>query len=213
MGGYGSSRWGWQQTRADTDGLLWLDVRTLARWGFFSVRPGQIACGPVSWSRRGEITDWITVRYDGNDPDAVSLDYSTRPWGELAWQSVHERIALTRTACHYGGSRPWFLCPGCGSRRAVLYSVGGTFRCRACHDLAYSCTRESSTDRAFRRSQEARKKLLTGPGSVWHQPRRPKGMHWKTYWRICREFERAELAMATDLLRLTAPLERLGECR
>ena len=87
------------------------------------------------------------------------------------------RVWLDRTGCHFGGERVWFLRPGCWSRRAVLYGVAGRFRCRACHGIAYSSTRESFTDRAYRRSQGARKKLGPGVGPLWLAPRKPKGMY------------------------------------
>ncbi len=41
MGGYGSTRWGWQRTRDTTDPYLWLDVRLLARWGALAPAPGR----------------------------------------------------------------------------------------------------------------------------------------------------------------------------
>ncbi len=39
------------------------------------------------------------------------------------------------------GYRPYFLCPGCGTRRNRLYLRHRLFRCRACFHLAYESTR------------------------------------------------------------------------
>src|SRR5688572_22473674 len=109
MGGYGSSRWGWERTRLDTDGLLSLDVRYLARHGFLGAGLGHILAGFVTWSQRGRETGRIGIVYRGDDPDGMILDYQTRRPDE-EWQPVRDRVALKRTTCHYGGSRLWFLC-------------------------------------------------------------------------------------------------------
>ena len=42
-----------------------------------------------------------------------------------AGQPVDEAIAVVPAAMHFGGSREFFLCPGCGRRFAILYSVHG----------------------------------------------------------------------------------------
>ncbi len=51
------------------------------------------------------------------------------PWIRLAW-----------TPCNYGGSRPWFLCPGegCGRRVAILYGPTLPLLCRLCRGLRYA---------------------------------------------------------------------------
>ena len=49
MGGYGSGRWGWHRAKTDTDGLLRLDVRWLARQGL--IAPGVVGALAVAWSR------------------------------------------------------------------------------------------------------------------------------------------------------------------
>ncbi|HEV2127767.1 MAG TPA: hypothetical protein VGR22_04020, partial [Thermomicrobiales bacterium] len=79
----------------------------------------------------------------------------------------------------------WFRCPGCLSRRAVLFSVGGVFRCRACHDQAYTSTREDETERANRRIVALQRKLKAALGChLFHVPAKPKGMHWRTFERL-----------------------------
>jgi hypothetical protein len=201
MGGYGSTRWGWQRTRIDTDGLLFLDVRYLARNCY--LQPGAYS---IVWTRRGQTSGNIVVRMTADDLETLMLDYQTRRSGE-EWKPVHERVALTRTACHYGGSRPWFLCPGCGSQRAVLYSVGGRFRCRTCHELAYSSTRETPADRKIRRGAAIQQKLGgRGSGGVWPSSPKPKGMHWRTCARLLAEFQHYEFRAH---LELTAAFDQL----
>lgn len=183
MGGYGSGRWQFERTRQDTDPLLSLDVRWLARIG--ALRPGALAF--PQWTSRGEQAGTITTRA-GHDGDALTLRYRIQRPGE-DWVPVEETVSLDFTACHFGGERPWFLCPSCGSRRAVLFSVGGRFRCRQCFDLAYSSTRENAQDRSFRRVRALQKRLGGGGYGVpvWDIPSRPACMHATTYRRVVRE--------------------------
>lgn len=149
MGGYGSNRWSWAYTRLETDGLLCLDVRWLQRQGYISAPLGRVRTTVVSWASPEQVVGAIMVRVYGDGTDAVLLDYCLEG-GDGCCVPVREWVRLDRTPCHYGGERVWFLCPGCGTRRAILYCVAGRFHCRACHDLAYSSTRESPIDRRVR---------------------------------------------------------------
>ncbi len=214
MGGLGSGRWGWERTRETTEGLLWLDVRCLARRGLFTVKPGQLATDAVEWSRGGKPSGNITVVYTGNDPDAVILDYRVRTGASEPWVPIQERIGLERTPCRYGGSRPWFCCPRCRQRRAVLYSVGGRFRCRGCHDLAYESTREDVGERARRRADKLRRKLGDTEHGLWRRvPPKPPRMRWAMYQRLVEEILEAErealAAWTAEAEKLLARVERM----
>jgi len=198
MGTMFSTRWGAEPVRQDTDGLLKLDVRWLSRAG--ALKPGTVA--RPSWTRRGAPSGTITtiMQRDGT----LILDYRIQRPGE-DWQPVRERVDLDTTPCHYGGERVWFRCPGCESRRAVLFSVGGRFRCRQCHRLAYTSTREDATDRAIRRCAELRAKLGGEPGQpIWEIPPKPSGMTWRRYGRIVTQLEAAiDRALGAMSARLT----------
>lgn len=185
MGGYFSTRWNWELTRPDTDPLLKLDVRWLKRVG--ALRPGAVAY--PSWTTsRGEPSGTI-VTIMNRDRNRLTLDYSTRRDGETDWTPCTAHVWLDTTPCHYGGERVWFRCPGCQDRRAVLFMAGGVFACRACHDLAYSSTREDARERSIRRCQAIQKRLGGGGYGVpvWDIPGKPAGMHWDTYERLVRE--------------------------
>ena len=152
MGGFGSTRWGWRLTRATTDGLLAVDVRVLARGGLLSAGPGFVATGDVTWTCPGTDAGEVSVEYRGDEAGAAVLAYRTRlPGGD--WRPVRERVGLDRTGCHFGGNRTWFRCPGCDSRVAMLFGVGGLFRCRHCHNLAFASTREAGRRREFRKAE------------------------------------------------------------
>src|SRR5665811_2519080 len=145
MGGYCSTRWNFERTRQHTDPLLSLDVRWLKRVG--ALQPGAVAF--PSWTFRGEPSGHIVTRMH-RDGDRLTLDYKIRAPGETSWTPHKESVWLDTTPCHFGGDRVWFTCPGCHGRRAVLFSVGGLFRCRSCHDLAYTSTREDAMARSYR---------------------------------------------------------------
>jgi hypothetical protein len=209
MGGYFSTRWGSERTRQDTDPLLKLDVRWLHRIG--ALRPGAVAT--PSWTRARDGAPSGTITTIMRDDAILILDYRTRRAGE-DWQPVRERVALDRTPCHYGGERVWFRCPECHSRRAVLFSVDGRFRCRACHDLAYTSTREDPHERALRRCAELRSKIGGGFGQpVWTIPPKPDGMTYRRYCKIVAQLQ-VEIARASGLLddrlsRMTSEIDQL----
>jgi hypothetical protein len=210
MGGYFSTRWGAEHVRQDTDPLLKLDVRWLHRIG--ALRPGAIATPAWTRARDGAPSGSIVTIRDRDRP-VLTFDYRTRRPGE-GWQPVRETVWLDTTACNYGGDRPWFLCPGCQSRRAVLFSVGVRFRCRVCHDLAYTSTREDPTERAIRRCAELRSRIGGGFGQpVWTIPPKPDSMTWRRYSRIVDqllvEINRASGLLDDRLSRMTSEIDRL----
>jgi len=178
MGGYFSTRWDSEHTRRDTAGLLKLDIRILRHQG--ALRPG--AWSTQTWSRRGEPVGTISTMM-ALAGDVLTLSYSISGH-DRDREDVRETVWLDTTPCHFGGERSWFLCPSCQSRRDVLFSVNGRFRCRACHDLAYTSTREDAMDRATRRIWRIQEKLGYFAGDPWHIPPRPAGMGRRTYWRL-----------------------------
>lgn len=86
-------------------------------------------------------------------------------------------VSIKRTGCNYGGSRPWFLCPLCGDRRAVLYgdvSQGSVFGCRRCMCLRYA----SEAEDTFARLERKRRKLEAKLG---YGGEKPKWMRLSTF--------------------------------
>jgi len=211
VGGYFSTRWARERTRQDTDPRLSLDIRWLRRIG--ALAPGALAF--PSWTCRGEPSGSIVTMMNAAG-DTLTLAYTVTDRVTGAKESIRDPIALESTPCHYGGERVWFCCPGCGSRRAVLFSVGGRFRCRACHDLAYTSTREDAFERKTRKCARIRKKLgeTSSYGVPWETlPPKPPRMHRRTYWRLLRELRQTTAAgnelFLKDLERLAARVDRL----
>ncbi len=182
MGGYSSTRWGRVITRQETDPLPRLDVRWLRTVG--ALQPHAVT-QPL-WTARGVTTATLEIVMSA-DGYTLTLAYQTRGLGG-AWTKVEEAVALEATPCTYGGERMWFQCPGCGSRRAVLFALWGAFRCRICHDLAYSSAREDPYERSLRRCAELRRRISGAFGQPsWEIPPKPDGMTYRAYRKVvCR---------------------------
>lgn len=177
MGGYGSGRRGGRETTAE---YRRLDVRELHRAGVLT--PGWR--GGWCWYRRGEKRAEISIEVHEL---AMVLRYSATSGGER--KSYDYAVGLVRTKCTFGGARPWFLCPCCGRRVAILYG-GAMFACRRCRKLAYESQRESAGDRAIRRADAIRDRLGWQAGILNPDGWKPRGMHWRTFWRLKAEHDR-----------------------
>jgi hypothetical protein len=73
-------------------------------------------------------------------------------------------------------------------RLAVMYLGGKYFACRHCYRLAYRSQRETDDDRASRKADKIRDKLKWDRGILNTMGGKPKGMHWKTYYRTWRKY-------------------------
>jgi hypothetical protein len=126
--------------------------------------------------------------------ELVVLTYKAR-WPGQESQDIDERIGLSFSSCHYGGKRPWFVCPmaECGRAVAVLYLCGLRFLCRHCHSLAYASQREGRAERALRRSQKIRTRLGGSAFVMDPFPEKPRRMRWATYGRLIEQANEAEL--------------------
>jgi hypothetical protein len=134
--------------RTTCESCAWIDVR---RWHHEGrLRAGQ--CFSWSWTRSGEPAGSITVRAEC---DAVVLIYRSQRWGSSDWKSIQQRVPISLTACHFGGQRPWFVCPVycngryCGRRAAILYGAGELFACRRCYDLSYASQQQTALHRSL----------------------------------------------------------------
>lgn len=144
---------------------------------------------PKRWVERYPHVDIRELRRQGQlqgvtpDPGGsleISWTVGEQTVGE---QKVRQSIALAWTACHYGGHRPWLVCPGCGRRVVVVYRAGPDFRCRRCYGLGYQSQGEGEQDHWFSKAHRIRERLGV-VGSLTLHPPRPKGMHLMTYYRL-----------------------------
>jgi hypothetical protein len=126
------------------------------------------------------------------------------------WGKVHE-LSVTWTDCHYGGQRPWFVCPFCKARVGKLYqpSLRGILACRRCQELTYVSCQVSKREQLNLENIKLRRKLgARGDDLSGFElfPERPKGMHQRTYQRICRQLEANELKYQSFMNRRTLKL-------
>lgn len=158
-----------------TTALLALDIRSLARQG--RLVPGTRCT--VTWTTRNHKAS-IAVEAQ---PNAATLGYSS--------DGVRQRydLPIAWTACHLGGNRPWWLCPRCGRRCAILYG-GAVFVCRKCAALHYPTQHSSNMGKAILRAETIRSRLGWQPGIANPGNGKPKGMHWKTFTRLLAQHER-----------------------
>lgn len=186
MGGYGSTRWGNSATRGTTGESFALSTAALTPY----MGEGSRAVD-WTWSRGGKPVGSVrgVVKHE-----EVLLWYTiTRGGGES--EHIQDALPLVWTPCTYGGSRPWFACPGCGTRRRVLYlsPAGSRFRCRECHGLAYSSTRMDALERATERVRTVQRRLQpTGEYDPFTVPPRPQGMRARTYARVLAELREVQ---------------------
>ena len=164
-----------------------LNVNQLHRDG--CLEPGSV--GITEWQRRGEPIARISRRMGDSQ---LTLSYRLPEPGA---EDVEEFVPIIRVPCRYGGSRPYFVCPGivngvyCGRRVACLYLADRYFVCRHCNALIYASQLENASARAIRKANKLRGRL--GDTFGWPlEPLRPKGMWRRTFQRLQHEIVAAE---------------------
>ncbi|MGY6278121.1 hypothetical protein [Methylomonas sp. MgM2] len=205
MGGMGSGR-RYQAGKDTTDDYRALDIRIIHRDG--CLKPG--ISFTTNWTSNGKN---IGSMQGYSYADHIVLDYRHQRSGE-EWQSKRYSVKIDWTNCNYGGQRPWFRCPanGCGRRVALLYlGPSGIFACRHCYDLAYKSQRESRSDRSARRADNIRDKLGWHRGVLNPDGSKPKGMHWKTFYKLKAEHDNHAQHVLVDIAKRFGFLERLLE--
>lgn len=177
---YGAGRPGYKLTAEATRRI---DIRSWQRGGYLKVG------GAFNWlwTRNGEATGNIGVVVS---PTCVRLIYSMQSHGD-EWRDASQTIPLTTTPCHYGGSRPWFACPICRKRKAVLYMRGGRFACRDCNRISYRSQSGSVHGRTCDRYHRVAAQLEEG---------KPKWQRWATFNRLEDRFERISERFNQSLL-------------
>jgi YD repeat-containing protein len=181
LGGFGSGTWLHRDKRTTTDAVNRLDIRIMRKKGCFRSN----SLGFMEWSRGGVIIG--ALQYEMTE-DHMTLWYRY----DGLRQRIEETIWFDWTSCHYGGWRPWFSCPQCDRRVAVLYWVGPRFLCRHCHELPYSSQHETFVSRMHRKRRKIRERLGVSGSLIEPIRLKPRGMHWQTFWRLVQQERAAE---------------------
>lgn len=116
-----------------------LSIFWLKKVGYLP-KEDQDKYGGIRWSNSfgeaGNIN--FTVQLEGNGRSCIRLIYThTNHWTDEKAEMDY-LVPLTKTSCHYGGTRYWFICTltvngrYCGRRVGVLFSIGKYFGCRHC---------------------------------------------------------------------------------
>ena len=147
--------------------------------------------------RPGSPFDWSLTRNDEpaaviikTEQAAILLIFCAGRHGST--EVILQRVPVLWTPCHFGGRRPWFRCEVCSNGRycrrtvAALYYAGDLFACRHCCRLSYVSQQEPVRWRGLSRARKIRARLGTGPNVMAPLPAKPKGMHTRTYDRLCR---------------------------
>ncbi len=165
--------------KATTEGCLQIDIRQLARGGFLEHGAEHCYSDRKSKYEIRLVSEQNRMRFQ----HGIALLAGFRRLGQ-------DIVTIDRTTCHFGGVRPWFLCPGCRKRIAVLYGRRierdgsklpirtRSLKCRKCHDLSYESQHEEWDQRMRRRANKTWARIGGRCGN------KPKRMHWRTYNRL-----------------------------
>ncbi len=168
--------------KATTEACVQVDIRKLARDGL--LKPG--AEGSFS-DRKSKYEVHIV-----SEQNRIRFQHGITMLAGFR-RLVEDVVAIDWTGCHFGGARPWFLCPGCVKRVAILYGRiierdgsklpirNRTLKCRQCHYLSYPSQHEEWDRRMRRRANKTWARIGGKYGN------KPKRMHWRTYNRLVDE--------------------------
>ena len=183
MGGMGSgNRWRYG-TKGTVDASKRLDIRYLKQQGM--LRSGTYS---LSWSRGGEPSGNINVRMVAGE--SMTVIGKWRRDASEEWQPMEKTVHLSHSSCAFGGLRPWFICPYCSRRVAVMIVDAGYVACRHCLKLTYASCNEDMIDRSWRKRDKIKSRLGGDDINIYVKP---KGMHQRTWERLRWQYQNAEL--------------------
>jgi hypothetical protein len=167
-----------------------LNIDQLIKAG--ALRLGGRTSGQLSWASAPGQSSSVNFEADLVNPDCyLRLDILVLD-GRAC--QIQQRIALSPTRPHFGGTRWWFICPVTGERVGRLHLPPGAsqFASRRAHGLTYACQTEDFYARAARRSRKLMARLGADAGPSWPPPLKPKRMRWATYLRYAGQIEACE---------------------
>ena len=174
---YGAGRPG---EKAKAEACCRLDVRLLRRAGLLEAG----STGFWAWSAYVDGAELIGTLAE---PPQLWVQYA------ILGRRCDQRIELEYTACTYGGTRPWFSCPCCRQRAAVLYLRNPAFACRRCSRVAYESQSQNEIARSWAKQRKAESRLAAGGI-------KPRGMHGTTYAFLRHVIEQCEHAREEALM-------------
>jgi ribosomal protein S27E len=129
---------------------------------------------------------------------ALGPDDRARGFVVATGSTDRRSIRLEVTAQAIGGARLWLVCPDCEKRRTWLAILPDRVTCRVCGRLAYLSQGLSDQNRRSLSAERLYARINVRCSSVEReQGKKPRGQHWRTYWRLY------EKARALDPLPIT----------
>lgn len=131
-----------------------------------------------------------TFKFNQNTPNEFSLLMFFTGKTLVVQYQIQEKqtyhIQLKKQECNFGRFRYWLICPikGCHKTVGTLYLKNEYFACRTCHKLLYH-NQKFKVGLPFYRLGRIEKLLQSKWGKHGEPPKRPKGMHQKTYDHLC----------------------------
>ena len=194
MGGRGSGRWYWLESKMTTESLHRIEIGVLKRHG--CLQPG--AEGILYHFKSGSTRISVIFR---SGVDEIALYCRFDSGGDYQVVQQMTSITLEQQRCNFGGYRTWFLCPNCDRRTSFLYSVAGLFRCRICHNLTYVSQQSNRIDRLINKVNGIYEKLGDANADVLGlPPKRPRYMHRSTFRKLCEAAEETRLQLAEAII-------------
>lgn len=152
-----------------------LNVHDLHRMRAFTERTAVFANASLRWPwlQRLSVNRWsVQIQFQSGGAQSISVQW---------------------TPCHFGGARPWLVCSHCQCRVGKIYSNGGPYcACRLCYDLRYSSQRRGAKSQRWLTALKLRMRLGGVASLAAPFPKRPNGMHRRTYNRLRSRAERLE---------------------
>jgi|GEM_PF-6152495 len=160
--------------RFRVEGIPRICIKEMRERGVFGKYPW--AGAPVRYPNSCESLESLDCEFTDNKSSVVFSTYIAK--GRWA-----RAVQLKWVPVHFGGKRPYFLCPNCYKRGVKLYLIDWELYCRKCTPTYYDCQREDRTWRRHSRAQKIRAKWNADrkPGSLF--PQKPKHVHNITYQR------------------------------
>ena len=184
MGGYGSGR---RSHKPKVEECISLDSNQLSKDG--CLKNGWN--GSKFWSRNGMKISSIGMRATAN---FLHLGYHSERYG-----SVNQHVQIERLRCRLGGSRAYFRCE-CGRRVIKLYCNSKLFLCRHCNGIFHGSKNECSWDRSLRQRTKYRRRMGGNASLEAYEIPKPKGMWWRTFYRLQETAHEAEKRAADDFI-------------
>jgi len=170
------------QKKRVVEDCLDIDVRYLAREGLLP--KSALKTFILTWSHNYLETDQVMASVSHG---SISLYYQQYLQGENVPRQ--QRIIIDNTPCHYGRQRPWFRCPNCIRRCAIIYLGGQGFHCRKCYQLPYRSQQVCKLDRLIRKRVMLEERLYDTN----------KGLHYRTLERLRGQLNEIEDCIMTEM--------------